>query len=165
MPLEPAARAFRTGLVAFAFLAYLILIGVPGKIGSSALPVLALISALFFWLTLRREIAVQSETVTGEGPAALQNKPGWEIGPKSASEASRVRGLLTSITGMTVILKGLLAGCTTGLLIAFLSGASATAIGNGVSIQPVFDKIVPVNLAALIGVSPGQIAQAEVPFA
>ncbi|MCY4078804.1 MAG: hypothetical protein OXF54_01055 [Caldilineaceae bacterium] len=165
MPLEPATRAVRTGLVAFAFLAYLILIGVPGKIGSSALPVLALISALFFWLTLRRESAVLSTTATGELPAALQNKPGWEIGPKGASGLSRVQGFLTSITGITVVLKGLLAGCTTGLLIAVLSGASATAIGNGVSIQPVFDKIVPVNLAALIGVSPGQIAQAEVPFA
>ncbi|MDE0310683.1 MAG: hypothetical protein OXI52_00355, partial [Caldilineaceae bacterium] len=163
MPLESATRAVRTGLVAFAFLAYLILIGVPGKLGSSALPVLALISALFFWLTLRRESAVLART--GERPAGLQNKPGWEIGPQSASEASQVKDFLTSIGGITVVLKGLLAGCTTGLFIAFLSGVSATAIGNGVSIQPVFDKIVPVNLAALIGVSPGQIAQAEVPFA
>ena len=165
MPLESATRAVRTGLVAFAFLAYLILIGVPGKLGSSALPVLALISALFFWLTLRRESAVLSRTGTGERPAGLQNKPGWEIGPQSASEASQVKDFLTSIGGITVVLKGLLAGCTTGLFIAFLSGVSATAIGNGVSIQPVFDKIVPVNLAALIGVSPGHIAQAEVPFA
>ncbi|MCY3990941.1 MAG: hypothetical protein OXF50_06890 [Caldilineaceae bacterium] len=165
MPLESATRAVRTGLVAFAFLAYLILIGVPGKLGSTALPVLALISALFFWLTLRRESAVLSRTGTGERPAALQNKPGWEIGPQSASEASQVKDFLTSIGGITVVLKGLLAGITTGLLIAFLSGVTATAIGNGVSIQPVFDKIVPVNLAALIGVSPGQIAQAEVPFA
>ena len=36
---------------------------------------------------------------------------------------------------------------------------------NGVSIQPVFDKMVPLNVAALVGVSPGQIAQADVsPF-
>ena len=165
MPLESATRAVRTGLVAFAFLAYLILIGVPGKLGSSALPVLAPISALFFWLTLRRESAVLARTGTGERPAGLQNKPGWEIGPQSASETSQVKDFLTSIGGITVVLKGLLAGITTGLLIAFLSGVSATALGNGVSIQPVFDKIVPVNLAALIGVSPGHIAQAEVPFA
>ena len=164
MPLESATRAVRAGLVAFAFLAYLILIGVPGKMGGPALPVLAAISALFFWLTLRREFASLSRTETGQGPVALQKKPGWEIGPGDSPSTSRNGNLLSSRIGMTVVTEGLLAGCTTGLLIAVLSGISAAALGNGVSIQPVFDKIVPVNVAALIGVSPGQIAQAEVPF-
>ena len=165
MPLETATNAVRTGLVAFAFLGYLILIGIPGKIGSSALPVLALIAALFFWLTLRRESASLSSTRTTQGPAGFEGKPGWEIGPQSASDGTRIRGeLLSSLINTTVVIKGLLAGLTTGLLIAVLSGISAAAMGNGIAIQPVFDKIVPLNVAALIGVSPGQIAQAEVPL-
>ncbi len=164
MPVESATRAVRTGLVAFAFLAYLIFIGVPGKIGGSALPVLALISALFIWLALRRESAALSGTAVDPGPGAYQKKPGWEIGPRDTSDASPFVDHLPFSVVTGFVLKGVLAGCTTGLLIAVLSGVSATAMGNGVSIQPVFDKIVPVNVAALIGVSPGQIAQAEVPL-
>ena len=164
MPVESATRAVRTGLVAFAFLAYLIFIGVPGKIGGSALPVLALISALFNWLALRRESAALSGTAVDPGPGAYQKKPGWEIGPRDTSDASPFVDHLPFSVVTGFVLKGVLAGCTTGLLIAVLSGVSATAMGNGVSIQPVFDKIVPVNVAALIGVSPGQIAQAEVPL-
>ena len=38
----------------------------------------------------------------------------------------------------------------------------ATVIGSGVSIQPVFDKIVPLNVAGLLGVQPGAVAQAQV---
>ena len=164
MPLESATRAARTGLVAFAFLSYLILIGIPGRIGGPALPVLALIAALFFWLKLRRESIEPSKKATGMRQDGFEGKPGWEIGPQAASNGSRVRELLPSHIGTTLILKGLLAGLTTGLLIAIVSGIIAAAMGNGISIQPVLDKIVPLNVAALIGVSPGQIAQSDVSF-
>ena len=164
MPLESATRAARTGLVAFAFLSYLILIGIPGRIGGPALPVLALIAALFFWLKLRRESIEPSKKATGVRQDGFEGKPGWEIGPQAASNGSRVRELLPSHIGTTLILKGLLAGLTTGLLIAIVSGIIAAAMGNGISIQPVLDKIVPLNVAALIGVSPGQIAQSDVSF-
>ncbi len=164
MPLETATRAVRTGLVAFAFLGYLILIGIPGKIGGPALPALALIAALFFWLTLRRESASHSSSAIDQDPAGFQEKPGWKIGPQSDSDETRVRELLSPLISTSVVFKGLLAGLTTGLLIAVVSGISAAAMGNGIAIQPVLDKIVPLNVGALIGVSPGQITQAEVPF-
>lgn len=164
MPLPSAAGAIRTGLVGFAFLSYLILIGIPGRIGGSALPVLALISALFFWLNLRREAASYLPRNSGQELEGVEGKPGWEIGPHADSDRSSVHALLAARPGTAVALRGLLAGLTTGLLIAIVSGIFATAMGNGVAIQPVLDKIVPINVAALIGVSPGQIVQAEVSF-
>ncbi len=164
MPLQTATGAVRTGLVAFGFLGYLILIGIPAKLGGPALPVLALVAALFFWLILRRESAGLSAVGTGPVPASLERKAGWEIGPQSASDASSVRERLPYQLSQSVLLKGLLAGATLGILIAVVSGIAAAAMGNGIAIQPVFDKIVPINVAALIGVSPGQIPQAEVPF-
>ena len=164
MPLETATGAVRTGLIAFAFLSYLILIGIPGRIGGPALPVLALIAALFFWLKLRRESIELSRKATGQWQDSFDGKPGWEIGPRAASKGSRVRDLLHTHSGTAPVLYGLLAGLTTGLLIAIVSGIFAAAMGNGVAIQPVLDKIVPLNVAALIGVSPGQIAQSDVSF-
>lgn len=164
MPLETATGAVRTGLIAFAFLSYLILIGIPGRIGGPALPVLALIAALFFWLKLRRESIEPSRKATGQRQDSFDGKPGWEIGPRAASKGSRVRDLLHTHSGAAPVLYGLLAGLTTGLLIAIVSGIFAAAMGNGVAIQPVLDKIVPLNVAALIGVSPGQIAQSDVSF-
>ena len=62
-----------------------------------------------------------------------------------------------------IVRQGLIAGAVTGLLIAIVSAVFATVIGSGVSIQPVFDKIVPLNVAALLGVQPGDVAQAQVP--
>ncbi len=164
MPLETATGAVRTGLIAFAFLSYLILIGIPGRIGGPALPVLALIAALFFWLKLRRESNEPSREATGQRQDSFDDKPGWEIGPRAASKGSRLRDLLHTHSGTAPILYGLLAGLTTGLLIAIVSGIFAAAMGNGIAIQPVLDKIVPLNVAALIGVSPGQIAQSDVSF-
>jgi len=164
MLLESATRAVRTGLIASAFLSYLILIGIPGRIGGPALPVLALIAALFFWLTLRRELIGQFRQVSGVGLDSYGGKPGWEIGQQAGANGSRVRELLPTLLGTPLILKGLLSGLTTGLLVAIVSGIFATAMGNGVAIQPVLDKIVPLNVAALIGVSPGQIAQSDVSF-
>lgn len=164
MPLETATGAVRTGLIAFAFLSYLILIGIPGRIGGPALPVLALIAALFFWLKLRRESIEPSRKATGQRQDSFDGKPGWEIGPRAASKGSRLRDLLHTHSGTAPVLYGLLAGLTTGLLIAIVSGIFAAAMGNGIAIQPVLDKIVPLNVAALIGVSPGQIAQSDVSF-
>ncbi|MDE0197218.1 MAG: hypothetical protein OXK78_03425 [Caldilineaceae bacterium] len=162
MALQFAAGAIRTGLVGFAFLSYLILIGIPGRIGGSALPVLALISGLFFWLNLRREAATYLPRNPGQKPEGVEGKPGWEIGQNADSNRYPLTALLTAGPGTAVALRGLLAGLTTGLLIAIVSGIFAAAMGNGVAIQPVLDKIVPINVAALIGVSPGQIVQAEV---
>lgn len=164
MPLQTAAGAIRTGLILFAFLSYLILIGIPGRIGGSALPVLALVAAVFFWLNLRREAFHYSAGKSGQGLEGVKGKPGWEIGPHSAISQSPVYSLLTAHPRSAIVFKGLLGGLTTGLLIAIVSGIFATAMGNGVAIQPVLDKIVPINIAALIGVSPGQIMQAEVAF-
>ena len=47
-------KAINSGLITFAFLSYLVLIGIPGRIGGNTLPVLALVAALFFWFRLRR---------------------------------------------------------------------------------------------------------------
>lgn len=164
MALQSAAGSIRTGLIGFAFLSYLILIGIPGRIGGSALPVLALISALFFWLNLRREAAHHLARNPEQGLEGDEGKPGWEIGANADSDRSYLHALLTARPGTALALRGLLAGLTTGLLIAVVSGIFAAAMGNGVAIQPVLDKIVPINVAALIGVSPGQIVQAEVSF-
>ena len=119
------SKAIKTGLTAFAFVSYFIFIGIPGRIGvPAALPLLAVVAGLFFWLNLSR----------------------------APAEDSPIR----------ILRAGLLAGMTTGLLVALKSGLFATLLGNGVSIQPVFDKIVPLNIAALLGVQPDAIAQAQV---
>lgn len=119
------SKAIKTGLTAFAFVSYFIFIGIPGRIGvPAALPMLAVVAGLFFWLNLSR--------------APAEDRP------------------------IRILRAGLLAGMTTGLLVALKSGLFATLLGNGVSIQPVFDKIVPLNIAALLGVQPGAIVQAQV---
>lgn len=162
MPSANASGAVKNGLIAFAFLGYLILIGIPGRIGGSALPILALVTLLFFWVRIRRE-------ASGSGSAALPNgskveKPGWQIGAPDSTGSLENGGRLYAIGRYYLVGNGLIAGVTTGLLIATVSFAFASAIGGGTSIQPVLDKVVPVNVAALIGVSAGQIANAEVPF-
>lgn len=119
------SKAIKTGLTAFAFVSYFIFIGIPGRLGvSAALPMLAVVAGLFFWLNLSR--------------APAEDRP------------------------IRILRAGLLAGMTTGLLVALKSGLFATLLGNGVSIQPVFDKIVPLNIAALLGVQPDAIVQAQV---
>ena len=162
MPSANASGAVKNGLIAFAFLGYLILIGIPGRIGGSALPILALVTLLFFWVRIRRE-------ASGSGSAAPPNgskvdKPGWQIGAPDSTGSLENGGRLYAIGRYYLVGNGLIAGVTTGLLIATVSFAFASAIGGGTSIQPVLDKVVPVNVAALIGVSAGQIANAEVPF-
>ncbi len=153
--------AIKTGLITFALLSYLILVGIPGRTGGNALPLLALLAALLFWYRLRRTSQAISERVPLAGTAG-QPKPGWEVGhgPQAQVQArAETRGGLSSL----VLAQGAAAGATTGLLIATVSAVFAAILGNGVAIQPVFDKIVPVNVAALLGVSPGAVAEAQVP--
>ena len=165
MNFESAARAVRTGLIAFAFLIYLFLIGIPGRIGGTALPILALVAALFFWFKLRREAAALSAREPDRKPTGFAGKPGWQIGTRGESTGKGANEGRSAEIFTIIVSSGLLASATTGLLIAIVSGICATAIGNGISIQPVFDKVVPINVAALIGVSPGDIARAQVaPF-
>ncbi len=156
-----ANGAFRNGLIVFAFLGYLILIGIPGRLGGSALPILALVAALFFWVRLRRDLSDIEGSFLRTGGAT--GKPGWRIGEPGHTSPQEAGTPLPGREGTLAIRKGLLAGITTGLLIAVVSFAFASAIGSGTSIQPVLDKVVPVNVAALIGVSPGQISNDEVP--
>ncbi len=162
---DTVTRSVKTGLVAFACLSYLILVGIPGRIGGAALPSLALIAALVFWFNFRRNEAFRTVPERDRGSTGTEGKPGWQIGTDHGQAANDSDPLLPAgISGLNLHL-GLAAGATTGLLIAICSAIIVTAIGNGVSIQPVFDKMVPLNVAALVGVSPGQIAQADVsPF-
>lgn len=156
-------KAIKIGLVGFALLSYLILIGIPGRIGGNALPALSMLTAILFWFHLRRDVAG-----SGAGMAkadVVAEKPGWEIGTGGSSPLSGAVAIGRE-SAFDLVRRnsrwGVLAGATTGLLIALLSAIFATALGNGISIQPVFDKIVPLNLAALIGVSAGDVAQAQV---
>ncbi len=162
---DTVTRSVKTGLVAFACLSYLILVGIPGRIGGAALPSLALIAALVFWFNFRRNEDFRTASEPGRGSTGAEGKPGWHIGTENGPAANDTFPLLPAgISGLNLHL-GLAAGATTGLLIAVCSAVIVAAIGNGVSIQPVFDKMVPLNVAALVGVSPGQIAQADVsPF-
>lgn len=162
---DTVTRSVKTGLVAFACLSYLILVGIPGRIGGAALPSLALIAALVFWFNFRRNQDFRTASERDRGSTGAEGKPGWQIGANHGPAANDTDPLLPAgISGLNLHL-GLAAGATTGLLIAICSAVIVAAIGNGVSIQPVFDKMVPLNVAALVGVSPGQIAQADVsPF-
>jgi len=54
------------------------------------------------------------------------------------------------------------AGLMAGVLTAGLIWGFNAMLGSGVKIQPVFDKIVPLNMAALTGVSAGTILKGEV---
>lgn len=117
-------RGLNTGLVAFAALTYLILIGLPVRLESAAMPVLAALTAIFFYLMLRGKLR-------DSGPAALLS------------------------TGVTA---GLAAGLLIGLEVWFFS----YLLGSGIKVQPVFDKIVPLNMAAILGVGAGAVARAEV---
>ena len=155
-------RAINTGLVTFAILSYLILIGVPGRIGGNALPVLALVAAFFFWFSLRREAKKPPGSYAQLGATAQLSKPGWEIGEQEEQFSRQTEGNRQGSFAFHIVRQGLIAGAVTGLLIAIVGAVFATVIGGGVSIQPVFDKIVPLNVAALLGVQPDAVAQAQV---
>lgn len=114
----------KTGLIAFAALTYLVLIGLPVRLEGATQAVLALFVAFFVYASLR--------------------KPAQEMG----------KGAL--------LRTGLVVGLVAGLLLALETAFFAGLIGNGVKVQPVFDKIVPLNLAALLNVRAGTVANGEV---
>ncbi len=116
-------KGLNTGLIAFAILTYLTLIGLPTRLEGAAQPVLALLMALFFFAALRGQAKEM-----GSG-ALLQN--------------------------------GLVAGLVTGLLLVVEIGFFVGLLADGVKIQPVFDKIVPLNMAALLNVRAGAIINGE----
>ncbi|MEZ4639193.1 MAG: hypothetical protein R2873_23335 [Caldilineaceae bacterium] len=119
-------KGIKPGLIAFAVMAYIILVGLPQQIGQSASPVLSLVLLVIFYLLLRRPSKER-----GAGP---------------------------------VMLMGLGAGLTTAVGSVAVVYLFATLLGNGIRVQPVFDKIVPLNMAALLNVSAGAVVNAEVPL-
>lgn len=54
MGIVAARHGLQIGAVAFVLLTYLTLIGLPGRLADLAMPVLAGVTAIFFWLVLRR---------------------------------------------------------------------------------------------------------------
>lgn len=116
-------KGLNTGLIAFAILTYVTLIGLPTRLEGAAQPVLALLVALFFFAALRGQAKKM-----GSG-ALLQN--------------------------------GLVAGLVAGLLLVVEIGFFVGLLADGVKIQPVFDKIVPLNMAALLNVRAGAIINGE----
>jgi branched-chain amino acid transport system permease protein len=123
-------RGLRIGAIAFGILAYLILIGVPIRLGELAMPVLSIAMALYFWLSLRGGASKQD--VSARAPAPL-------------------------------FTAGLIAGLTAGALTAALIAYFAGLLVDGVRLQPIFDKIVPPNLAALYGIGPGALVTEGIP--
>lgn len=117
-------KGINTGLVAFAALAYILLIGMPTRLEGATQPVLGILLALFVYFSLRR--------------------PALEMG------AGRL------------LQSGLVVGLTAGVLLALVAGIFNGLLGSGVKVQPVFDKIVPLNMAALLNVRAGTIANGEV---
>jgi branched-chain amino acid transport system permease protein len=110
MLLRSLQRGLRIGAIAFAILTYLILIGVPTRIGVLAMPVLALLTALIFWVALRG----------GKSKQALANR-----------------------APAPLFLAGTTAGLVAGALTASLIAGFAQLLMAGVSVQPIFDKVVP----------------------
>lgn len=85
MLLRSFQRGVRIGAIAFAILTYLILIGLPTRLGVYAMPVLALLTALIFWVALRG----------GKSKQALANRapaPLFQTG----TTAGLVAGVLTA---------------------------------------------------------------------
>jgi branched-chain amino acid transport system permease protein len=117
-------QGIKTGLIAFAVMTYLILVGLPQRIGELAFPILSMVAALLFYLLLRK---------SSQKRAANQ-----------------------------VLSTGVVAGVTTGVLMVALIALFTTLLGTGVRLQPIFDKIVPLNMAALHSVSAGTIASGSV---
>ena len=120
-------QGIKTGLIAFAVMAYFILVGMPERIGAGAAPILAVVMAVIFYFLLR--------------------KPSQE---RNAAQVIRL---------------GLGAGLTMAVASVALVYFFTTLLGDGVKVQPVFDKIVPLNMAALLNVSAGTIANGQVPLA
>lgn len=126
---EPLRRGITVGLIAFGLLTYVILIGIPTRIGNSAFPVLSAIIVLFIF--------------------AMMRKP--------------MKGYSSGRPALRILLNGTVAGLTAGILTAALIWLFTTILGNGIRIQPVFDQLVPQNIAALHNVSAGDVGKGLVP--
>ena len=127
---EPLRRGVNIGLIAFAILTYLILIGIPTRIGAAAFPVFSVLVALFIFAMMRRPL----------------------------------KGYPAGRPAIQIIRNAAVAGVTAGVLAAALIWLFASLLAGGVRLQPIFDQVVPQNIAALHGVSPGAIANGEVPW-
>ncbi len=119
-------KTFNIGLIAFAILTYLTLIGLPTRLAGATQPVLAVLLALFVYAVLR-------------GPA---RETGMGLGQ--------------------LLQHGLLIGLVAGLLLVVEVGFFNSLLGDGVKIQPVFDQIVPLNMAAMLNVRAGTVLNGEV---
>lgn len=117
-------KGVNTGLIAFAFLTYLILIGIPQRVAGFAFLVLALATFVVVFGRLRRDAATR--------PSAH------------------------------VLVNGLVAGLLSGVLIGALLLFFSSLMSRGVNIQPILDKIVPANLAALTGLAPAEVTAGAV---
>jgi len=65
-------KGFNTGLIAFAVLTYLTLIGLPTRLAGAAQPVLALLLALFVYAVLRRQATEMGRTTQLPHPSLPQ---------------------------------------------------------------------------------------------
>lgn len=81
-----------------------------------------------------------------------------------ASLRQPTTGVLKGRSSSQILLNSLTAGLVAALLTTGLIWLFNSMLGNGTQIQPVFDKVVPLNMAALTGVSAGKIVNAEIPF-
>ena len=86
MRLRSLQRGSRIGAIAFAILTYLILIGLPTRLGALAMSVLALLAALIFWLALRGGKSKQAFANRAPAPLFL-----------TGTTAGFVAGLLTAL--------------------------------------------------------------------
>jgi len=86
MRLRSLQRGSRIGAIAFAILTYLILIGLPTRLGAPAMSVLALLAALIFWLALRGGKSKQAFANRAPAPLFL-----------TGTTAGFVAGLLTAL--------------------------------------------------------------------
>ncbi|MBI3957566.1 MAG: hypothetical protein HY328_02065, partial [Chloroflexi bacterium] len=68
-----------------------------------------------------------------------------------------LRGQAKETRSRLLLQSGLLAGLVTGFLLVLEIGIFNGLLADGVKIQPVFDKIVPLNMAALLNVRAGTI--------
>ncbi len=73
-----------------------------------------------------------------------------------------MKGYPAGRSAMSIIRQAITAGLVAGALVAALIWLFTALMADGVRIQPVFDQVVPQNIAALHNVSPGAVANGEV---
>jgi branched-chain amino acid transport system permease protein len=73
-----------------------------------------------------------------------------------------MKGYPADRPAISIIRQAVTAGLIAGALVAALIWLFTSLMADGVRLQPIFDKVVPQNIAALHNVSPGAIANGEV---